>query len=115
MALDLTFHQIGPGTYQKWNELLGIRTTIKFQDGKIHVKHEQRIDDVLDLNVAQQNNFYSFKGVDSFQGTRIPLVEHRKIMKQCGYQQGKGYDQKKFKQIVNDRDNYKFRTVPGKI
>ena len=113
--IDLSYKQIGPGVYQKWNALLGIRTTLTFADGKIHVKKEQRVEETLDLNVAQQNDFRSFKGMDGYIGTRIPLVEHEKIMERCGHEKGKGYDVKKFKQIVNDRDNYKFKLVPGRI
>lgn len=112
---DLSFRQIGPGTYVKWNPVLGIRTTVRFESGVCHVKHEQRVDDVLDLNVAQQNNFEGFRGKDLVQAARIPLVEHRKIMARCGFAPGAGYDVKKFKQILNDRDFCKFKTIPGKL
>lgn len=113
--LDLSFRQIGAGLYVKWNPLLGIRTTVRFENGLMHVKHEQRVDDVLDLNVAQQNDFTGYRGKDLVQATRIPMVEHRKIMARCGFEPGAGYDVKKFKQIINDRDYSKFKTVPGKI
>lgn len=114
-AVDLSFKQIGPGKYQKWNAAMGIKTTLTFKDGKIHVRHEQRVDDVLDANVARQNEFTNFRGMDGYVGARIPLIEHRKIMAQCGYQPGKGYDEKRFKRIVNDIDHQKFRLIPGKI
>ncbi|MGE3476968.1 MAG: hypothetical protein AB7H70_14295 [Rhodospirillaceae bacterium] len=113
--LDLSFRQIGPGLYVKWNPVLGIRTTVRFENGLMHVKHEQRVDDVLDLNVAQQNDFTGYRGKELVQATRIPMIEHRKIMERCGFQAGAGYDLKKFKQILNDRDYCKFKTVPGKI
>lgn len=113
--LDLSFRQIGPGLYVKWNPTLGVRTTVHFENGLIHVKHEQRIDDVLDLNIAQQNAFDGYRGKDLVQATRIPMVEHRKIMQACGFQPGHGYDVKAFKRIVNDRDYCKFKTVPGKV
>lgn len=113
--LDLSFRHIGAGLYVKWNPLLGIRTTVRFENGLMHVKHEQRVDDVLDLNIAQQNDFAGYRGKDLVQATRIPMVEHRKIMARCGFEPGAGYDVKKFKQIINDRDYSKFKTVPGKI
>ena len=113
--LDLTFKQVSPNVYVKWNELLGIRTTIHFDGPKIHVKHEQRVDVILDANAEQANSFTGYKGKEMVQATRIPVIEHRKIMQRCGFKPGQGYDEKKFKQIVNDRDNYKFKTVPGRI
>lgn len=112
---DPSFRRAGPGLYVKWNPVLGIRTTVRFEGALMHVRHEQRVDDVLDLNVAQQNDFAGYRGKELVQATRIPLVEHRKIMARCGFVPGQGYDVKKFRQIVNDRDFCKFRTVPGNI
>lgn len=116
------FTYIGPGTYQKWDSVLGIRTTVKFEgegDQKlVHVRHEQPkqvIQDILDLNVARQNAFSGYGGDMMHQTSSIPLTVHSQIMKQCGNIPGVGYDQKKFSQILNDRDYYKLKTVPGRI
>lgn len=113
--LDLSFKKIGAGIYQKWNAAQGIRTTIHFDGDKIHVKHEQPVAEVLDMNVKLANDFTGYKGKELVLATRIPITEHRKIMKQCGFQPGHGYDQKKFAKIVNGSDYSKFKTVPGKI
>ncbi len=123
--LDLSFKRTGPGTYQKWNAVLGVRTTITFvpaRDGggrKIHVRHDQPrqvIADVLDRNVAMQNDFKGRYGGDLItQTASLPIVVHSQIMAQCGFQPGQGYDEKKFRAILNDRDNYKLKCVPGKI
>ncbi len=123
--LDLTFRQIAPNTYQKWNAVLGVRTTVTFVEAgdragrKIHVRHDQPkalIADVLDRNVAMQNDFKGRYGGDLItQTASLPIVVHSQIMKQCGFQPGFGYDTKKFRQILNDRDNYKLKCVPGKI
>lgn len=117
----VSYVQVGIGRYVKHNPILGVTSYLTVEpSGKpgkvnVHVRHEQRVDDTLDLNVYQQNEFRSFKGMDGYQATRIPLVEHRKIMQQCGFQAGHGYDEKKFKQIVNDSDFRKFKIVPGRI
>lgn len=113
--LDLSFKRIAPNIYQKWNAAQGIRTTIHFDGDKIHVRHEQPVAAVLDLNVKLANDFSGYKGKELVLGSRIPITEHRKIMKQCGFQPGHGYDQKRFARILNDSDYRKFKTVPGKI
>lgn len=113
--LDLSFKRVSDNLYVKWNEVLGIKTTIHFDGPAIHVKHEQRVDLLLDANTSQANDFTGYKGKEMVQATRIPMVEHRKIMDRCGFKPGQGYDEKKFKQIVNDRDNYRFKTIPGNI
>lgn len=116
------FRTIGPGQYQKFNPLTGIRTTVTFtgsgDEKAMHVKRETALqvqNAILDMNVAEQNNFKGFKGVDIYQATRIPLIEHEKIMQRCGHVPGQGYDEKKFKQIVNDIDYRKLKVVPGRI
>lgn len=121
--IELSYKQIGPGVYQKWNPVQQIRSTIWFHgegdNRKMTVRHEQPkklIADVLALNVERQNNFKgNFKGVEMYQGTSLPISVDRQIKAQCGFKPGQGYDEKKFKQIMNDRDNYRLKTVPGKI
>jgi hypothetical protein len=119
--LDLTFRQIAPGVYQKWNALMGIRTTVTFSpDGKtMHVRHDQPkklIRDVLNRNVALQNSGKSAHANDLITPvTSMPITVHKQVMQKCGFKPGQGYDVKKFRQIVNDRDYYKLKTVPGRI
>lgn len=111
------FRKAGDGVFQRYNAVLGILSTYHFDhaSGKVSVRQEQRIDDILDFNVMQQNEHRGFKGDGLHQATRIPTVEYWKIMKQCGFTPGQGYDERKFRQILNDRDNYKLKTVPGRI
>lgn len=112
--------QIGRGTYQKYNPTLGIRTTVRMEEsgvpGKInlHTKHEQYVGGIIELNKRQQNDFKGFKGDLMTQVARIPLVEHRKIMQRCGLERGQ-YDQKKFRQILNDPDYKYFKTIDKKL
>lgn len=119
--LDLTFRQIAPDTFQKWNAALGVRTTLTFDRAgkKIHVRHDQPravIAAVLERNVAMQNGAKaSFKDDVVTQVASLPIAVHRQVMAQCGFEPGHGYDEKKFRAILNDRDNYKLRCVPGKI
>ncbi len=119
--LDLTFRRIGPDTYRKWNAALGVRTTVTFDRAarKIHVRHDQPralVEAVLERNVALQNGAKrSFKDDYVTLAASLPIAVHRQIMAQCGFQPGHGYDEKKFRAILNDRDYYKLRCVPGKI
>ena len=119
--LDLTFRQIAPDTYQKWNAALCVRTTVTFDrvGRKIHVRHDQPralVAAVLERNVALQNDFKGRYGADVItQTTSLPIAVHRQIMAQCGFRPGQGYDGKKFRAILNDRDNYKLKCVPGRI
>lgn len=125
MVPDLSFRQIGIDLFQKWNPVLGIRTTMKVERGdngkpvRYHVRHEQPrqlISAVLERNVAMQNDGRkTYGGALITQQASIPLAIHAQIMKQCGFQAGHGYDQKKFRQILNDRDNYKLRCIDGRI
>lgn len=114
------FRVVGPGHYVKYNPLTRITTTVRIE-GKgptrnMHVRHDQEVQELLDLNVARQNDFNGYRNKDLFQATSIPLIEHRKIMERCGKDQKTGeYDEKKFKRILNDSDYRKFKTVPGKI
>lgn len=120
-AHALDFVQVAPNVYRKWNAILGLRTTVTFDNvnGKIHVRHDQPkklITAVLDRNVSMQNDWKGKFGADLItQTTSMPIAVHSQIMKQCGHKPGQGYDEKKFKQIINDRDNYKLKTVPGRI
>ena len=116
-----SYRRVGPGKYIKFNPLLGITTklwiTASSKSGKvdIHTLHTQNVEDILDLNVKQQNDFSGYRGKEGYQATRIPMVEYQQIMKRCGFKPGQGYDHKKFRQILNDSDYSKLRTVPGKI
>ena len=119
---DMEYLQLGPGLYQKWNPILRIRSTVRVwhEGGKkyVTVKHEQPKADIkaiLDRNVAIQNDFGGYKNKQMYQGTSLPITVHKQVMKACGFKPGQGYDEKKFKQIINDRDYYKLKTVPGKI
>jgi len=119
------YQKIGPGVWRKWNPVLGLYTTLTVEyDAKgnrkaFHVKHEHPakvLEAIIDRNVAMQNSWKgSYRGDLVTQTTSLPIAVHSQIMKQCGYEQGQGYDEKRFKQIINSRENYKLKTVPGNI
>jgi hypothetical protein len=118
--LDLSYKQIGPGHYVKWNDALKIRTTLKFEGDKIHVRHDQPkwvMQTILDDNVSLQNSFSrkSYKGQELYQGARIPLPVFMQLRKESGFVPGQGYDEKKFRSLLNDRDYYKLKVTPDKI
>jgi hypothetical protein len=116
--IDMDYKMIGPGTYQKWNPKTLVRTTVKFEGELMHVRHEQPKwvqQTILDDNQARKNDFAGYGNADAYNGIRAPMPVWQQIMKQCGFKQGQGYDQKKFRQIVNDSDYSKLKVVPGKI
>lgn len=74
------------------------------------------IQSALDRNVAMQNAAKaSFRDDYVTQAASLPIAVHRQIMAACGFQPGQGYDEKKFRAILNDRDYYKLKCVPGKL
>lgn len=109
--------------YVKWNPHTLTRTTVTYlgmgEKKVMHVKHDQPkwvTDTIIEDNVARQNDWRgNFKGMDAFNAVRAPMPVWQQIMKQCGFKQGQGYDEKKLKQIVNDSDYSKLKVVPGKI
>ncbi len=114
------FRHIGAGLYVKYEPATGIRTTIRFErkgdgPGLMRVRHDQRVDNIIELNKIQQNEFRGYRHDLMTQVTRIPLLEHRKIMEKCGYQPGHGYDQKRFARILNDPDYRFFKTVSARL
>lgn len=124
--IELEYTKVGPGKWVKWNPILRIRSTLEAikwdSNGKateFRVLREQPkadIQAVIDFNVAMQNSAKrNFAGDLITQTTCIPTTVHQSLMEQCGYQPKHGYDEKRFRQLMNDRDYYKLKTVPGKI
>lgn len=124
--IDGEFKKVGSGRWAKWNPILRIRTVLEVSeyDGRgqplaFRVYRQQPREDIeaiLDLNVQTQNSWKGRYGADlGTQTTRIPIVIEQQIKEKCGFIPGQGYDEKKFRQIVNDRDYYKLKTVTGRI
>lgn len=116
--IDMDFKMIAPGTYQKWNPKTLIRTTVKFEGDKMHVRHEQPTwvqQTIIEDNVARQNSFSGYGNADAYNAIRAPMPVWMQIMKACGFKPGQGYDEKKMRQIVNDSDYSKLKVIPGKI
>lgn len=116
------FQKIAHNTYRRWDPVLQKRVTVTFEgtgERKLmHVKIEQPkqlIQDILDMNVEQQNSFAGYGNAEGFQAFRMSPQVYQQIMEKCGHQPGKGYDEKKFKSILNDRDYYKLKTIPGRV
>lgn len=122
--IELEYKKVGPGKWQKWNALLCILSTIEaeYENGKLvryHYRREQPkwfTDAVLDRNVAMQNDGKQRFGADLItQTASLPIAVHAQIMEKCGFKAGQGYDEKRFRQIMNDRDYYKLKTVSGRL
>lgn len=123
--IELEYKKVGPGRWVKWNPILMLWSILEAErdsNGKLvrwhskHVQPKEVTDAIIDFNVAQQNAWKGNFGSDVItQTSRLPIPIHRQIMEQCGYQPGHGYDEVKFKKILNDRDYYKLKTVPGRL
>lgn len=124
--IELEYTKVASGKWVKWNPILRVRSTIeaikwdsKGRATEFKVTRDQPkadIQAIVDFNVNMQNSWKGSYGGDLItQTTRLPTVIHQQIMEQCGFKAHQGYDEKKFKQIINDRDNYKLKTVPGRI
>jgi hypothetical protein len=103
-------------SYVRFNPATGIKTYIVFdhKNGKVIVRKTQVVQNLVDLNLAEQAEFNGFKGDRPYRVARIPWVERNKMMEACGYQDGE-YDEAKYNAILDDRDNYKLKTIPGRI
>lgn len=122
--ITLEYKKVGAGVWRKWNPVQGIWSELRanYQGGKLVSYTVRRwhppeiLEAVLDRNVAMQNSWKGKYGDDCVtQQTAIPIALHQQIMDKCGFQQGHGYDEKKFRQIMNDSDYRKLKTVPGRI
>lgn len=123
--IELEYKKVGPGHWRKWNPLMGIYSTLRANydsRGKVvSITHaiEQPdwvLQQILDRNVAMQNSWKGKFGGDVItQTSSLPIAVHQQIMAQCGFQKGQGYDEDKFRKILNDRDYYKLKCVPGKL
>jgi len=107
----------GERTYMKENPLLKIRTYLIFKnDGTITVRKTQRIDATIDANVQDQNSFYSFGNQPMVRVANVPLIVDRQFKEKAGLNHRTGeFDRKKYNSLLDDRDNYKLKTVPKKI
>ena len=103
-------------SYVKFHPGTGIKTRIIFdhQNGKVIVRKTQVVQNIIEANLAEQSEFNGFKGDRPYRVARIPWLERNKLMERCGYENGE-YDETKYNAILDDRDNYKLKTIPGKI
>lgn len=103
-------------SYVKENAQTGIKTYIIFdhKNGKVTIRKTQRVDRLIDANLAEQADFTGFKGDRPYRVARVPWIERQKMMEACGLQNGE-YDEAKYNAMLDDRDNYKMKTIPGRI
>jgi hypothetical protein len=107
--------KVFPNGFIRYNHISGKRITVKIEAGTLHVREEQNVEKLIELNKTQQNDFTGYRGKLLTQLTRIPEVIHNDFMRKCGFVPGQGYDEKRFKQLINDPDHRYLKTVPGKI
>lgn len=122
--ITLEYKKVGAGRWLKWNPILFMYSELiaNYENGRVKSYTVRRwqpdwvLKATLDRNVAMQNDWKGRYGGDLItQTSSLPIAVHAQIMEQCGFKPGQGYDEKKFRQILNDRDNYKLKTVPGRI
>lgn len=115
------YKRIGPRTYQKYDPVMGVRTTIWIEDagnGKVNIKkrHEQRTDDIIALNKLQANSFGGFKQNLMTQTARVPVTIWSDFMRKCGQDKRTGeYDKKRLTRILNDSDYKHLKTVDKRL
>ncbi len=118
MPPDYRFHSVTPEgrVYLKENQYLGIRTYMIFRpDGLITIRKTQRIDRLIDRNVAAQNDFQGFKR-DMALVASVPIIVDQQFKKRAGYDHRTGnFDRDVYNRQLDDRDNYKLKTVPKRI
>lgn len=122
MIVPPDWEVLGPGHYRKWNPQTMILTTVRFtgegEKKTMHVRREQPswvTNAIIEDNVARQNDFKGYGNDEFYHGVRAPMPVWQQIMEKSGFIAGQGYDEKKFKSIVNDRDFYKLKIAPGRI
>ena len=115
---DYRFHAVTAEgrVYLKENPYLGIRTYMIFQpDGVIKIRKTQRVDKIIDRNLAAQSDFAGFKKPLTMIAS-VPIVVDQEFKKRAGFNNKTGeYDVGKYNSLLDDRDNYKLKTVPKKI
>lgn len=115
--IQAEYVQVDKNTFMKFDPLTGVRTTLLREGGNLHVRYEQRVDAVIDLNTEQQNNFKGYNPkAYQHQVARIPnQVWWGELMPKVGFEKGAGFDMKKMKALLNSSDYSKLKTVTGKI
>lgn len=103
-------------SYVRENPQTGIRTYIVFDhaNGKVIIRKTQRVDRIVEANLAEQAEFTGFKGDRPYRVARVPWLERQRMMEACGLENGE-YDETKYNRLLDDRDNYKLKTIPGRI
>lgn len=106
--------------FEKVDPRTRVKTRMIFDHASGEIK-VQKIQDphavqaLVDMNKEARDSHRRYNGNGMTKVSSIPLVEWQKIMARCGNQPGIGYDQEKFRKIINDGDYAKLRTVPGRI
>lgn len=89
-----------------------IRTYIKFEDGKMHVRKTQKVQKTLDLNHAQASEFQGYTKDTYTPIARVPLAVHRDWINK-GLIDPKGKDKDAVFKLLNDGDYRKLRVDGG--
>lgn len=119
--MDLNEYQmVAPGYYIKYNPMTGVKTEIWRKartDGgfDMKVRHSQRVDQIIDANLEQQSNFNGYHKSGLRHVARLPITEWNKIREATGWKPGQGYDEVALRRYLNDRDNYKLKTIPKAV
>jgi hypothetical protein len=112
---------LGGGVIQKWNPQTRIMTKFRYdpETKKLHVQHSQLkedVDAILERNKAMQNSWKGRFGDDLItQTASVPIILHEQFKKQCGFQEGHGYDTDKYRKLLNDPDYRYLKTVTARL
>ena len=114
--MDLTdYTMVNPGHFTRYNPMNGVKTDIYFHDGKMTVRHSQRVDAILDANHEQASNFRGYDTTGLRHVARLPITEWNKLKQATGWKEGQGHDEVALRRYLNDRDNYRLKTIPKAV
>lgn len=106
------------GDFRLLDNIDGVKTFHKIEDGKTIIKTVQDVEPLLDINQRTRNNQTSGWKGDMHHVASIPFVVYEQIMREIGYdwKQPLNADQKiKFARLLSSRDWAKLRTKEGRL
>ena len=110
----------GEWSQLSYDDLTGVETWIRRDGNKLHVRElirQELVDQMMDQNSIARSQWTSWSDKRHKEGAlvaSIPIPIHRQMMRECGWQNG-DYDRAKYRRMLNDMDNAKFRLVDGRI
>lgn len=117
---EATKYATGAWAVLRYDATCGITTWVRREDlgngkSRVHFIETQDATQIVEENKHLSNSWEGWAGrKHGAVVARIPIVEHNRLMRECGYD-GAEYDKDKMKKLLNDGDNAAFRTGGGSL